>query len=178
MTEGMTLFNCYGCGAKFTSFGARANHGKYSKTCTAEMRYWGKVDKRGPDECWPWIGAITSHGYGCTAYKGKVVGAHKVAYMLTNGDVPAGLEIMHSCDNRPCCNPAHLTVGTRQDNIDDKVRKGRTAKHSKKNTLSPDDVREIRSLRGIEPSGSLAKRFNVEQPHIINIWNRKCWRSV
>lgn len=159
--------------------GRIGTHIRYAHTEPVSERFWCKVDKSaGPDACWPWQGAITSHGYGCFKYGPRIVGAHKVAYLLAKGEVPAGMEIMHSCDNRPCCNPEHLSLGTRQDNVADKVRKGRSAKHSKKNTLNPEAVREIRRLRGIEPSGSLAKRFNVEQPHIINVWNRKVWKHV
>jgi hypothetical protein len=173
---------CDGCGATFKSQGALANHGRYSTTCTKEMRFWGKVDKSlGPNACWIWMGAITSHGYGCVQFtRGKVVGAHKVAYQLTKGEVPAGMEIMHSCDSPPCVNPAHLSIGTRQDNVNDKVAKGRQnvtpwAEHRK---LTADDVRTIRSLKGVIRSGLLATAYEVEQPHIINIWNRKVWRGV
>ena len=157
-----------------------------SKPYTPERRataFWGRVDKSGgPDACWPWLGAITTHGYGCVQTGNRrVMGAHKVAYLMSKGDVPDGYEIMHSCDNRPCCNPSHLSIGTKQDNTDDKMRKGRGLTgmdwyaHRK---LKPEHVQEIRSLRGVEQSGSLAKRFGVEQPHIINIWNRRVWKNV
>lgn len=140
--------------------------------------FWAKVDKSGGEAaCWPWTGAITTHGYGCFNVKRRVYGAHKYAYMLTKGPVPAGMHVMHSCDNRPCCNPAHLSLGTALDNAADKVAKGRQARRGGAK-LTEDSVREIRSLRGIEQSGSLAKRFNVDQPHIINIWNRRVWKGV
>jgi len=173
-------FLCTGCGEKFARLWGLAVHARHSKTCTREMRFWGKVDKSGgPDACWPWQGAITSHGYGCFTAGGKrVMGAHKAAYQYANGTlVPGGFEIMHSCDNRPCCNPRHLSTGTRQDNVDDKVRKGRQAKRGGRK-LTESSVREIRSLRGIEGSGSLAKRFGVDQSHIICIWNRRTWKHV
>ena len=170
-------FKC-GCGLEFPNTGRLANHAVRSPSCTPEGRFWVKVDKSGgADACWPYTGSITSHGYGCVAWKGRVLGAHKIAYMITKGPVEAGMQIMHSCDNPPCCNPAHLSVGSRQDNADDRMRKGRSSGY-KKGKLTVADVLEIRRLRGIERSGSLSKRFGVEQSHIINIWNRRIWRGV
>jgi hypothetical protein len=175
------------CGRSFRNFNALGIHGRRCASMTPEVRFWLKVDKSGgPDACWPWQGAITSHGYGCVAWGGtrdktKVIGAHKAAYLYAKGPVPDGLEIMHACDYRPCCNPAHLGVGKKQDNSDDKMRKGRGLKgmswhdHIK---LTAADALEIRRLQGIEQSGVLAKRYGVCQPHIINIWNRKVWRSL
>lgn len=92
-----------------------------------EERFWQKIDIRGEDECWEWQGAIEKRdGYGrCTV--GKEGRAHRAAWMLTNGPIPAGLIICHHCDNRKCCNPRHLFLGSHQDNQRDKWRKGRGA---------------------------------------------------
>jgi hypothetical protein len=64
-------------------------------------------------------------GYGRLVINGKYVGAHRVAYEVSKGRVMEGLFVCHHCDNPPCCNPAHLYAGTHQDNVDDKVRRGR-----------------------------------------------------
>ncbi|WP_366001547.1 HNH endonuclease signature motif containing protein [Sphingomonas sp.] len=95
-------------------------------------RFWAKVDRRpgqGPrGTCWNWSAAVGSRGYGNFGWKaGRSVNAHKAAYLLTKGDVPDGMVVMHSCDNRRCCNPAHLSVGTYSDNTQDGIRKGRIA---------------------------------------------------
>jgi hypothetical protein len=74
-----------------------------------------------PDDCWEWRGNRNNRGYGKL---GKIY-AHRVAYELASGPIPSGLEVMHSCDNPPCCNPAHLSVGTHADNMQDMARKGR-----------------------------------------------------
>lgn len=91
-------------------------------------RFWSKVDRSGgPHACWPWLAKRARNGYGSFWYEGRNVSAHRVAHVLAHGPVPAGLLVMHSCDNRPCCNPAHLSAGTASDNAHDKFRKGRGA---------------------------------------------------
>lgn len=91
--------------------------------------FWAKVDMRGPDECWEYQGYVTPEGYGW-AYTGtmkgqRTHGAHRQAWILTNGPIPAEKLVCHHCDNRRCCNPKHLFVGTTFDNMRDMVRKGR-----------------------------------------------------
>jgi hypothetical protein len=92
-------------------------------------RFWAKVDRRGPDECWPWLGHQNPDGYGrvyVNAAKGPVL-AHRVAWEMEHGEtVPDGLFVCHRCDNPPCCNPADLFVGTHQENNADMQAKGRT----------------------------------------------------
>ena len=91
-------------------------------------RFWNKIDRREPNECWPWIGGI-SRGYGHWSFwesgKCRSTTSHRKAWELANGPIPAGLFVLHRCDNPPCCNPAHLWLGTHADNMADKVAKGR-----------------------------------------------------
>lgn len=79
-----------------------------------------------PSGCWEIQGFRHVEGYGHMSYRGKGVRAHKLMYMLAIGPVPAGLVVMHKCDNPPCCNPDHLKVGTRVENNQDMHRKGRS----------------------------------------------------
>lgn len=92
-------------------------------------RFWARVHKT--DGCWEWTGCRQADGYG-RVYGGRgaspqIAAAHRFAYALTHGPIPTGLCVCHKCDNPPCCNPAHLFLGTVRDNAKDMAGKGRAA---------------------------------------------------
>jgi hypothetical protein len=89
----------------------------------AEGRYREKVDRRGDDECWPWTATRDSKGYGRLWWGDRLEGAHRIALFLATGRMPS--YVMHSCDNPPCCNPAHLVEADHQTNMADMMAKGR-----------------------------------------------------
>jgi hypothetical protein len=79
--------------------------------------FWDKVEKKGPDECWPWKGFVKPSGHGLTSMKGALMHTSRKAWILTHGPIKDGLCVLHKCDNAICCNPAHMYLGTRIDNI-------------------------------------------------------------
>jgi len=95
-------------------------------TESSVQRFWAKVQKA--ESCWEWIAARYLSGYGHFAVTKRLhTSAHRFSWTLANGDVPDGLFVLHTCDNRTCVNPGHLFIGTQQDNMDDMRRKGRGA---------------------------------------------------
>lgn len=94
--------------------------------------FWSRVDKEGPihqalgTRCWLWTGNRNrGKGWPNTYGVFRYSGAHRVSYTLCLGSIPEGLQVLHRCDNPPCVNPDHLFLGTQQDNMDDKMAKGR-----------------------------------------------------
>lgn len=91
---------------------------------SAIERFWSKVNKS-TDGCWHWAATKNPSGYGSFWIAGKIMLAHRIAWLLTGHAIPDGLWVLHRCDVRDCVNPSHLFTGTRHDNIDDAIQKGR-----------------------------------------------------
>lgn len=88
-----------------------------------QERFWSKVDRGGPDECWEWTAVRHPSGYGKIKVNGKFEYAHRVAWALENN--PPGDDFtLHKCDNPPCVNPAHLYLGDKSDNMRDLWERG------------------------------------------------------
>lgn len=104
---------------------------------TVARRFWSKVARLGADECWPWLAFRDRDGYGRFSIGGTDMSAQRAAWALTSGEIPKGLHVLHDCDNPPCCNPAHLFLGTHADNMKDSARKKRKKWHGKRGAESP-----------------------------------------
>lgn len=154
-------------------------------------RFWAKVTRLGPDDCWLFTASGTENGYGLFwADLGdgpRLHTAQRVAFFLHNGRAPAAaLDVMHSCDVRRCCNGAHLEEGTRTDNMRDAARKGRTRRtptvlgeQCRTAKLTAPRVLEIRARAAAgEPYAPLSAEFGVVYETIGNIVRRVTWRHV
>lgn len=138
--------------------------------------FWDRVAIRGPDECWLFKGADSGDGYGVVKLNGKTVAVHRLVIYARPGEV-----VLHKCDNPRCCNPRHLTIGTHQANVADRVAKGRTACGTKNGRakLNEEQVESIyRKLREGSSFAALAREFGVDQAIIRKIGNGTLWKSV
>jgi hypothetical protein len=176
-----------------------------------EDRFWEKVDQSaGPDACWPWIGALfrstkaREFWYGQFQLDGSPRLAHRVAWLLVNGEIPDGIKVLHTCDNPPCCNPTHLFLGTTLDNNRDMMAKGRgrfpgprvpaagnkngsrTKPESRprgeshpKTNLTNDQVVEMRRLHheGVKQV-RLAERYGIDKTVVSKIITRRTWTHL
>jgi len=148
-----------------------------------KARFWSKVDKRGPDDCWEWTASKFKQEYGQFYIKGRGYVAQRIAYLLEFGFIPEDLFCLHTCDNPPCCNPSHLFLGTHQDNMNDRSSKGRSS-------IRPGESHPMSKLKEFQvldilhrcENGDLqkevAKIYEVSPQHVSDIVNGKKWRHL
>lgn len=158
--------------------------------------FWSRVARGSDTDCWNWQGATTSSGYGNLTWHGKSVQAHRLAYYLASGSISllTGFRVgdraktyrrfvLHRCDNRLCCNPAHLFLGSMRANQLDAYRKGRKTQPKSKHAnakLTPEQVAAIRETydAGGVRQVDLAKQYGVSQRAISLVVRRETYRDV
>lgn len=147
-------------------------------------RFWALVSVREADQCWEWQGALTDRGYGRWGYsKRGTIRAHRASFILTHGSIPDSLSILHSCDNRRCCNPGHLSVGTQTENLEQMRNRGRgvnppdpTGEANPSAKLTLQQVREIRSSG--ETLKAQAERYGVAISTIHAARSGQNWSEI
>lgn len=151
-----------------------------------EVRFWLKVDKSGENDCWLWRGQIMPNGYGRISLGSRSLGAegaHRVSWMLANeSKIPAGMFVIHSCDNPKCVNPKHLSIGTPRDNTRDMISKGRkkvvapVGTGNGKSVLNEEIVKQIRQSN--DSHASLARKFGVSPNCVRGVRTGRTWSHV
>lgn len=137
--------------------------------------FWNRVDVKKPSECWKYRGCKDSHGYGWLTFCNRQIRASRLAWMISNKlDVPQGKVVLHKCDNPPCCNPAHLYLGTQKDNVRDMLVRGRYP-----SVFTPAEVKDVfaRTHRG-ETCASVAKFYGVSKSAIAAIKRGERWKHL
>jgi len=146
----------------------------------AHDRFWRKV-RKGSD-CWEWTAYKSPYGYGKFRVNGESRCAHRIAYTIVIGEIPDGMCVCHTCDNRACVNPAHLWLGTYADNHQDMVSKGKKARNASfgetngNAKLTKEQVLAIRTASGLQRI--IAKQFGVTQTVISRIKLRRAWSHL
>jgi HNH endonuclease len=121
--------------------------------------------------CIEWQAGTSPKGYGMVSVSGVYAQAHRFAYAAANGRIPAGMHVLHKCDNRKCCNPAHLYIGTNDQNIADKIARDRAGKK-----LNKQKALEVLDMvaAGISQN-EIARRVGIHQCNVSRIASGRRW---
>lgn len=151
-------------------------------------RFWSKVDIKDIEKCWNWVAAISNRQYvqygNFQLDRFTTVRAHRVAYELSKGAIPEGIQVQHICNNGICCNPNHLKLGNHEENM-----KHMTNSHRQYSKLTEDEVKEIIKIyeeqRLLYPklklwqiTGPISEKFDVSDRHIQHIINGNRWSHL
>lgn len=151
-----------------------------------KARFWKYVNKKGlkhpilKTRCWLWTGTLSTKEYGVLTYKGKQLKAHRIAWKLETGNLPAN--VLHKCDNPPCVRYSHLFEGTKTDNAADRDAKNRQSKGESRHNakLTAEKVIKLRKLyaTGLYIKEELAAMFGICGTNVGRIVRKEIWRHV
>lgn len=160
-------------------------------------RFWAKVSRGASSECWEWNGAtVSGYGFITLTSQRRQEYAHRVAWKLTYGEIENGMLVCHKCDNRKCCNPNHLFLGTFKDNTQDMLNKGRSAwqinpppqkvklgqakgERIGQHKLSESSIVLIRQLyREGTTQAALSRQFKVSPSAICRAISKFTWKHI
>jgi hypothetical protein len=154
---------------------------RYSKDVTDLDRLYRKVFFDPNSGCWLFVGSYTTNGYGLLMNANRIVTtAHRVSWELHKRKIPLGMSVLHKCDVRCCVNPEHLFLGTNDENVADKVTKGRQW-HPKGERnyfalLKETEAREIKNSN--KTNDELANIYNISSWTVKNIKSGKSWKHL
>jgi ribosomal protein L24E len=193
----MIAITCAECGSEASFYPSSIRKGRRfcSRKCssvaarkTSQQKFERFIAEASAEDCWEWTGARVPWGYGAINIRkdGKTVriNAHRVAYELYVGPIPKGMFVCHTCDNPPCCNPAHLFLGTAADNSADMVAKSRQSNERKRSPgernpaalLTENDVIAIRQSKAT--ALAMAKQYGVARTTVNAVRLRNTWKHV
>lgn len=154
-----------------------------------EERFWRKVIKAGPNDCWLWKGKKHNQGYGILSASktNPDILSHRLAWIIIKGELGDKDCVLHNCpngDNRLCCNPAHLFIGTRTDNAKDRDNKGRTAKGEQHGRRKLTELQVLAILEeckdglGFNKAKTIAQKYKVGWRHIYSLYSKSAWSYI
>lgn len=146
-----------------------------------KRRFFAKI-KEQPNGCHEWVAAKHQFGYGDVTIDGRSEGAHRVAWVLANGPLPelpgpGPTMVCHTCDNPPCCNPAHLFVGKARNNTWDKVAKNRdrNGRNHPRTNMTLEIAKAVKAYKG--SAREAAEVFGISRRRASAIKNDETWKS-
>lgn len=155
-----------------------------------EWHFWSRVEVRDKNQCWPWREKLSNSGYGSFSMEGMLLGAHVWAWKFSGGLEPDGQCVLHRCDNRSCCNPFHMFLGSMSDNSQDAWEKGRNILQraefvrpaGEKHVNAKLTAKQVARIRELYRDGKyyqheLALKFGVSQGLISQIVRGVAWKG-
>ena len=188
-----------GCDKKHSSIGYCSTHERRFRRYGRTTTYLNKYDSwlsayeaqviKNKDECWGWTGSVNNKGYPQLFFEGKILFAHRFAFLYFKEEIKPGYQVCHSCDHPVCTRPEHLFQGTQKDNIQDCIRKDRfkrapdeSKSRGEKSPLSKLKEQEVNEIKKLLAQGrtntEIARLFGVTHGNISCIKLGQTWKHV